>query len=74
MDEPRDAGDIIVARRAVPNVTGMAVRRAVYELHRAGFRAAIGAGVGGGDQAAGTSPVAGTMLTTGSRVALERMP
>ena len=74
VDEPRDAGDIIVARRAVPNVKGMAVRRAVYELHRAGFRAAIGAGVGGGDQAAGTSPVAGTMLTTGSRVALERMP
>lgn len=64
----------VVAMRTVPDVAGMPVRRAVYELHRAGFRAALAGTTSGGDKAARTSPAAGTALTTGSRVTLERAP
>lgn len=74
LDEPRESAGVVVAERAVPNVKGMAIRRAVYELHRAGFRAALTGGASGGDTAAGTLPASGTMLMTGSRVALERAP
>lgn len=74
IDQAREEADIVVARRAVPNVKGMAVRRAVYELHRAGFRASLGAGASAGDHAGVTWPAAGTVLVTGSRVVLERAP
>jgi cell division protein FtsI (penicillin-binding protein 3) len=74
LDEPRESAAVVVARRAVPNVSGMPVRRAVYELHRAGFHASLGSSASGGDRATRTTPAAGTMLTTGSRVVLERAP
>jgi len=74
LDEPRETSEPVVAMRTVPDVAGMPVRRAVYELHRAGFRAALAGTTSGGDKAARTSPAAGTALTTGSRVTLERAP
>ncbi|MCU0626425.1 MAG: penicillin-binding transpeptidase domain-containing protein [Gemmatimonadaceae bacterium] len=55
--------------RAVPDVTGLPLRDAVYTLHRAGFRVAI-------DSAAadGTSPVAGSSARAGALVRLHRAP
>jgi hypothetical protein len=67
----------INARVAIPDVRGLPVRRAVYELHRAGFRTSIGAsaaGASGGDRASGTSPAAGSYATTGVTVVVGREP
>lgn len=74
LSQPREVAGIVSATRAVPNVAGLAVRRAVLELHRAGFRASLGANTSGGDVVASTSPAAGTVLTTGGRVTVERAP
>ena len=74
VDERRDVADVPVAKRAVPNVKGMPVRRAAYELHRAGFRVSLDTSASGGDRAAGTAPPAGALLITGGRVVLERAP
>ena len=74
VDEPRETTAAVVTNRPVPNVNGMPVRRAVYELHRAGFRASLSGTASGGDRASTTAPAAGTVLVTGSRVVLERMP
>jgi cell division protein FtsI (penicillin-binding protein 3) len=67
----------INARVAVPDVRGLPVRRAVYELHRAGFRTSIGGGAGGAsgsDRASGTSPAAGSYATTGATIVVGREP
>lgn len=53
----------VVTTRPVPDVRGMPTRRAVRELHRAGFRVQL---VQGG----GMQPAAGTMLRSGSVVRL----
>lgn len=74
LDEPREPARRFVARRAVPDVRGLPVRRAVYELHRAGFRTSLPGGGWGADRARATSPAAGAMLTTGAMVTLEREP
>ena len=74
VDEQRDIAHVAVAKRAVPNVKGMPVRRAAYELHRAGFRVSLDTSASGGDRAAGTAPPAGALLITGGRVVLERAP
>ena len=74
LSEPREVAGAVSAPRAVPNVAGLAVRRAVLELHRAGFRVSLGANTSGGDIAAATSPAAGTVLVTGGRVTVERAP
>lgn len=53
----------VVTTRPVPDVQGMSTRRAVRELHRAGFRVQL---VQGG----GVQPAPGTMLRSGSVVRL----
>jgi cell division protein FtsI (penicillin-binding protein 3) len=64
----------VLARVAVPDVRGLPMRRAVYEIHRAGFRASLGAGAGGGDRAEGTAPAAGSYALTGTVVAVSHKP
>ncbi len=63
---PRTPPKRVVTTRAVPDVRGMPTRRAVHELHRAGFRVAL---VRGGESTE-TSPAAGTVLPGGSTVRL----
>lgn len=58
--EPAEA---VVTTRAVPDVRGLPTRRAVRELHRAGFRVQL---VQGG----GVQPAPGTLLRSGSVVRL----
>jgi cell division protein FtsI (penicillin-binding protein 3) len=55
------------ARRAVPNVRGMALREAVRTLHRAGFRVQVASATGA---ASDTWPHAGAILREGSLVRL----
>ncbi len=76
VDEPMETvhAPATVARRTVPDVRGLPVRRAVYELHRAGFRTSVGSGISGGDRAQLTSPAAGTVAPTGSTITLGRDP
>jgi cell division protein FtsI (penicillin-binding protein 3) len=50
--------------RAVPDVHGLTLRRAVFALHEAGFKVELG------DVGDGTVPSAGTMLRPGSTVRL----
>lgn len=59
---------VVVSERSVPDVRGLSTRRAVRELHRAGFRVQVVRG--GAEQ----QPAAGTRLRTGSlvRIAGER--
>ncbi len=73
LDSPNKLLPATVAARAVPDVRGFAVRRAVYALHRAGFRVAISSGDGVGPANA-TSPVAGALAPSGSTVHLLRAP
>ena len=63
----------VVTTRAVPDVRGMPVRRAVYELHRAGFRVSLASTVEFG-AASTTAPLAGTLSASGSTVRLFRAP
>ncbi|MEX2182001.1 MAG: penicillin-binding transpeptidase domain-containing protein [Gemmatimonadaceae bacterium] len=56
---------VVVGDRTVPDVRGLSTRRAVRELHRAGFRVRVVSGA-----APLTQPVAGTRLPTGSLVRL----
>lgn len=58
----------VVSERPVPDVRGLPTRRAVRELHRAGFRVQL---VRGGD---GQQPEAGTMLKAGAVVRLAGGP
>ena len=53
----------VVTTRPVPDVRGLPTRRAVRELHRAGFRVQL-------VQGSGLQPAAGTMLRSGSVVRL----
>ena len=55
----------VVAARPVPDVRGLPTRRAVHELHRAGFRVSLVRGA-----AAETQPSAGTVLPAGTTVRL----
>ncbi len=74
LDVPMHAPAPVVMARAVPDVRGLPVRRAVYALHRAGFRVSLAnAGQAGGD-AANTAPAAGEMSSAGSTVRLFRAP
>jgi cell division protein FtsI (penicillin-binding protein 3) len=73
VDEPRETAQVVVTRRPVPDVRGLPVRRAVYELHRAGFKTSVASGAGG-NRARSTSPAAGTLMTSGSVVVLGRDP
>ncbi len=59
---PEPAAPVVTAR-AVPDVSGLPTRRAVRELHRAGFRVQLVPG-------AGLKPASGTMLRAGSVVRL----
>ena len=56
LDSPRKRAVAAVAARAIPDVRGLPVRRAVYALHRAGFRVSLAtvdaAGRGDRDDAA----------------------
>ncbi|MBI3567303.1 MAG: PASTA domain-containing protein [Gemmatimonadetes bacterium] len=72
LGEAKKAPPAVVAARAVPSVRGLPLRRAVYALHRAGFRVSLDAsGVG---DAAATSPDAGTVAPAGTTVHLMRAP
>ncbi len=74
LDAPMQALAPVVMARAIPDVKGLPVRRAVYALHRAGFRVTLAnAGQAGGD-AATTAPAAGEMSSAGSTVRLFRAP
>ncbi len=57
------------AARTIPNVRGFPVRRAVYALHRAGFRVSL-AGGGTSGAASATTPPAGTVAASGITVRL----
>ena len=54
--------------RPVPDVRGVPLRRAVHELHQAGFRVVTTEGGSAGD----TAPAAGTLLSAGQIVQLRR--
>ncbi|HRQ79349.1 MAG TPA: penicillin-binding transpeptidase domain-containing protein [Gemmatimonadaceae bacterium] len=58
-----EAAQPVVTTRPVPDVRGLPTRRAVRELHRAGFRVQVVSGVG-------VQPAPGTMLRSGSLVRL----
>jgi cell division protein FtsI (penicillin-binding protein 3) len=58
-----EAAEPVTTTRPVPDVRGMPTRRAVRELHRAGFRVQL-------VQGEGVQPAPGTMLRSGSVVRL----
>jgi cell division protein FtsI (penicillin-binding protein 3) len=62
-----------VAARAVPNVRGLPVRRAVYALHRAGFRVSL-VTPGAHGAADATLPPAGALAPSGTTIRLSRAP
>jgi cell division protein FtsI (penicillin-binding protein 3) len=82
LGSPRRPAAGVAAVRAVPDVRGLPVRRAVYALHRAGFRVTLGSGaaialpegVAGDGAATGTVPSAGALVTGGSTIRLARAP
>ena len=68
LSTPRRVVPAVVAARVVPEVRGMPVRRAVYALHRAGFRVTLSSG------GSGTAPTAGSFAPAGSTVRLFGQP
>jgi cell division protein FtsI (penicillin-binding protein 3) len=68
LDSPYVAVPAPLEPRAVPDVSGLPLRGAVFALHRAGFRVRL-AGAG-----KGTSPAAGTLRKPGTIVALFNQP
>ena len=72
LGEAHKPAPAVVAARAVPDVRGLPLRRAVYALHRAGFRVTIAA-AGNGDASA-TAPESGTVAPAGTTVRLLRAP
>ena len=62
---PAAAPTRVVTARPVPDVRGLPTRRAVHELHRAGFRVSLVRG-----SASETQPSAGTVLPAGTTVRL----
>jgi len=73
LDSPAKAAPVAVAPRAVPNVHGLPVRRAVYALHRAGFRVSLATPGAYGDATA-TLPAAGALAASGTTVKLSLAP
>jgi cell division protein FtsI (penicillin-binding protein 3) len=69
-DHPDEAEDSALARRAVPDVRGLPLRRAVRELHRSGFRVTLS----GYGEPAGTAPAAGVQASPGTLVRLITTP
>ena len=59
----------VLAARAVPDVRGLSLRKAVHALHAAGFRVALSAGTSGE-----TSPAAGALAPAGALVHLAGVP
>ena len=62
---PAPAPKRVVTARPVPDVRGLPTRRAVHELHKAGFRVRLSRG-----DRTETSPSAGTVLPAGSTIRL----
>jgi cell division protein FtsI (penicillin-binding protein 3) len=73
LDSPRKPVAAAVAARAIPDVHGLPVRRAVYALHRAGFRVSLATAEAWG-AAGATAPPAGARATAGTTVRLMRTP
>ncbi len=73
LDSPRKPPAAAIAARAVPDVSGFPVRRAVYALHRAGFRVSLATMEASG-AAGSTLPPAGTLAPSGTTVRLLRAP
>jgi cell division protein FtsI (penicillin-binding protein 3) len=73
LDSPRRAQAPAVAPRAIPDVRGLPVRRAVYTLHRAGFGVSL-VTVAALGNAAATAPPAGSLAAPGTTVRLLRAP
>ena len=73
LDSPKKPAVAAVAARAIPDVHGLPVRRAVYALHRAGFRVSL-ATVDASGAASATAPPAGALATAGTIVRLVRAP
>jgi cell division protein FtsI (penicillin-binding protein 3) len=65
---PTQAAPAVGGVRPVPDVRGVPLRRAVHELHQAGFRVVTTEGGSAGD----TAPAAGTLLSAGQIVQLRR--
>jgi cell division protein FtsI (penicillin-binding protein 3) len=82
LDSPGRPAAGVAPARVVPDVRGLAVRRAVYALHRAGFRVTLAAGgvavrsggAAGDGAATGTVPSAGALVAGGSTIRLDRAP
>lgn len=72
LDSPAKAAPAAVAAR-VPNVHGLPVRRAVYALHRAGFRVSL-VTPGEYGAASGTLPAAGALAPSGTTIKLSLTP
>ena len=73
LDTPVKPAPVAVAAHAVPNVRGLPVRRAVYALHRAGFRVSL-VTPGAYGAASTTLPPAGTLVPSGTTIRLSRAP
>jgi hypothetical protein len=73
LDSKRKAMATAIAAHAIPDVRGFPVRRAVYALHRAGFRVSL-ASVGAMGAASATAPPAGALVPSGTTVRLLRAP
>jgi hypothetical protein len=73
LDSPKKPSAAAIAARAVPDVRGFPVRRAVYALHRAGFRVSLATADASGS-ASTTAPPAGTLAPSGITVRLLRAP
>ena len=73
LDSPKKPSTAAIATRAVPDVRGFPVRRAVYALHRAGFRVSLATADASGS-ASTTAPPAGTLAPSGTTVRLLRAP
>lgn len=65
LDAPREAVAAAAAPRAVPDVRGLPLRKAVLALHEAGFKVTLTDGASGT-----TAPAAGTLARAGSVVRL----
>ena len=75
LDAPRVKNRVVVMEHPVPSVQGLPLRRAVYTLHRAGFRVTLaGSRPSGRGAAGGTSPGAGTVAPAGTIVRLALAP
>lgn len=72
LSSTRNGSAAVVVSRGIPDVHGLPVRRAVYALHRAGFRVSIGGDGEGTGPAGATVPAAGVVAPAGTVVRLFR--